>query len=116
MRQRQSNLIPIHGRAICLQWIALEINRLQLLLVLQLSLDLVKAGELVIRCPQLFQILQCTEVLEVGDLVVREVEDTEGGGGFETGEVRDGVVGEVEFFQVWEVGESGDAGEAVGLD
>jgi hypothetical protein len=37
-------------------------------------------------------------VFEVGDLVVGEVEDAEGGGGFEAGEVGDGVVREVEFF------------------
>ena len=58
------------------------------------------------------------EVLEVGDLVVGDVEDAEvgiggEGGGRDGGEV---VVRDVEFFEGGEGGEGGDGGEAVGLD
>ena len=58
------------------------------------------------------------EVLEVGDLVVGDVEDAEVGIGGEGGG-RDGgeeVVRDVEFFEGGEGGEGGDGGEAVGLD
>lgn len=43
MRYRQPHLISIHGRSPCLQRVAFKVNRLQILLVLQLALDLLKA-------------------------------------------------------------------------
>jgi type IV secretory pathway ATPase VirB11/archaellum biosynthesis ATPase len=55
-------------------------------------------------------------VLEVRDLVVGEVQDAQGGILFQAGEVGHGVVGEVELFEVGEVGEACQVGETVGLD
>jgi hypothetical protein len=55
-------------------------------------------------------------VLEVGDLVVGEVQDAQSGILFQAGEVGHGVVGEVELFEVGEVGEASQVGETVGLD
>lgn len=46
-------------------------------------------------------------MLELGDLVVGEVEDFEIGVGFEAVEGCDGVVRDVEFFEVLEGGEAG---------
>lgn len=42
MRYRQPHLIPIYGRSSCLQRITLKVNRLQILLLSQLALDLVE--------------------------------------------------------------------------
>lgn len=52
-------------------------------------------------------------MFEFRDLVVGEVEDTQVGVALQTGEIGDGVVGEVELFEVLEVRQAGDASEAV---
>lgn len=55
-------------------------------------------------------------MLELGDLVVREVDHAEGRVLLEAAQIRDGVVREIDFFEVWEVREAADVREAVGLD
>lgn len=75
--QRQPHLIAIDGRPIQLQGVAFKVDSLQLLLILQLTLDLLKAGKLVIRSPELFEVLEHGEVLQVGNLVIGEVQDTQ---------------------------------------
>lgn len=50
------------------------------------------------------------------DLVVGEVQYAQSGVLFQAGEVGHGVMGEVELFEVGEVGEACEVGETVGLD
>lgn len=116
LRDRQTHFIPIQRRRPHLQRIALEIHRLQLLLILQLALHLVEARQLVIRPPQLLQMHQLAQALELRHLVVREVDHAERRVAFEAGQVGDGVVREVDFFEAREVREPADVREAVGLD
>lgn len=70
VRNSQTHLIPVHGWSSGLQRIPFEIHCLKRLLATQLALDIIKAIELVIRCPELLQIRQRREMLELGDLVV----------------------------------------------
>ena len=57
IRQCQAHLIPINSWPIQLQRIALEINSLQLLLIPELALNFLKASKLIIRTPQLLEVL-----------------------------------------------------------
>ena len=49
------------------------------------------------------------------DWIVGDIEGAEFGIGVEAGYLRQGVVGDVEFFQVGKGGKTGDGGKAVGL-
>ena len=56
MRNRQADFIPINSWPATLQRVSLKVNRLQILLIAQFPFDLVEAGQLVIRRPELFQL------------------------------------------------------------
>lgn len=95
MRNSQAHFIPIHSWSLGLQRVPLEIHGLQRLFPAQLALDVVETIELVIRCPELLQIRQRGEMLELGKLVVRAVEDLQRCVGLEAGKRGDGVVRDV---------------------
>lgn len=116
LRQRQTDLIPIHDGILRLQRIALEIHRVQLLLVGQLPLHLLERLELVVGGPQFLELAEVLQVGEVRDLVVGDVEDAQVAVVLEAGDGGQGVVRDVEFFEVGEGVEAGDGGEPVGLD
>ena len=56
------------------------------------------------------------QIAQVGNLVVGDVEDAKRRVGFQAGDLREGIVRNVEFLEGREVGEVGDLGEAVGLE
>lgn len=56
------------------------------------------------------------EMFKFGDLVVGKVEHTQVRVALQTREIRDGIVREVELFEVLKVRETGDTSEAVRLN
>lgn len=54
LRKCQPHFIPVHRRPLGLQRIPLEVYRLEVFLILELSLDLLEARKLVIRPPEFF--------------------------------------------------------------
>ena len=77
--------------------IPFKIDRLQVLLISQFALNLVEAGELVVRTPQLLQVCQLREMREFADPVVGEIEDAQCRVGLQTAQVGQGIVCDVEF-------------------
>jgi hypothetical protein len=61
-------------------------------------------------------VLESREVFELRNLIIGEVENAQIGVVLETGKIRDSVMREKELFEVLKIGETRDAGEAVGLD
>lgn len=116
LRQRQPHLVPVQRRLPRLQRVALKVHRLQLLLVAQLALHLREVRQLAVAGPELFQVDERAKVRQILDRVAGYVNDAEVGVVLEAVGGREGVVGDVEFFEIDEFGEAGDGGEAVGLD
>lgn len=82
LRQREHDLSPVSRHVVPLTRVALEIHCLE---VGQAAEFLVKVGErldLVVRGPELLEILQVGYVLDSRDLVVADVEGAELGLGF----------------------------------
>lgn len=78
-----------------LQRISLEVDRLQMFLVLQFPLDLVKGGELVIGRPHLLELLQVRQTFEVREAVVGDVDNVEVVIVLQPRDLGDGVVREI---------------------
>ena len=116
LRQRQADLIPINDLIPRLQRIALEIHRVQLLLIGQLPLHLLERLQLVVGRPDFLEVAEMLQVGQVRDLIVGDVEDAQVAVLFEAGDGGQCVVRDVEFFEVSEGVEAGDGGEAVRLD
>lgn len=59
--------------------------------------------------------LQMVDVCQVEDLVVGNIKDAQIGIVLEAGDLGQGVVGDVEFFELVEIGQAGYLWESVGL-
>lgn len=58
-------------------------------------LHLLKTGQLVVRCPEFFQVRQVRQIFKLRDLVIGDVENVEVLVVFKTGDMGDGVVRDV---------------------
>lgn len=83
--QRQPDLVPIQRLSSCLKRVALEIDRLQPLLILEMLLDIIEISELIVASPDLLEILQRADALQTGDLVVGYLQNSQLGVGLQTG-------------------------------
>jgi hypothetical protein len=74
--QSKSDFIPVHSRTVQLQRIHLEVHGFQILFVGQLSFNLSKISQFVAAGPQLLEPLQMSYILEVRDLIARDIQNT----------------------------------------
>ncbi len=75
LRQGQLHLFPVHDAVLSVERVALKVDRLQLVLVGELALELGERRQLVIRRPHLLQRAQMREPAEVLNCVVGHVDD-----------------------------------------
>jgi len=76
-RQCQLNLDSVPRGGLPHERVPLKVNGDQFLQPAQLLSNLLERGELVIAGPQLLEVGQVREVGEVGDLVIRDVQDAQ---------------------------------------
>lgn len=113
MRNGKSDLIAVEHGLIPLQRGSFEVDGLQVFLVPQFPLHLVEAAELGVAGPQLLQLREVAEALEMFYRVVADVDDAQVGVVVQARDLGQLVVGDVQLFQVDELVQAGDGFQAI---
>ena len=91
-----------------LERIAFKVHSLELLFISQLALDFVEVAKFAVAGPKLGEVGEAVEASEMLNGICANVDDVEVGVVFESGDLSEEVVRDVQFFEVDELVETGN--------
>lgn len=76
MGKCQNHLAPVPASIVCMTWVSLEVNRLELFQSTQLRLEVVKMRNFVVGCPEFLKFGQMRNVFNLFNHIVANVKNS----------------------------------------